>query len=328
MIEISQDEIVSSWKGDIIKPLVSILCDCYNHEKFLDQTIQGFLKQKTNFPFEIIIHDDASTDTSASIIRKYEQKYPLLIKPIYQVKNQYSNKDINIWVDYTFPKALGKYIALCEGDDYWTDQDKIQKQFDFLENNDDFVICWTDYLNDIDSKITKNMFINTLPNVYPIDFDNLFNPYCTLTLTSFFKKSAIDLKKYKKMQHTKDNTLYALALVNGKGAYLNFCTSVYRIHPKGMFSLKSSFFQKYTSYLNVKELYDEIEESKTKNIKFTVDTLLKDSALEALKLHCQGNKLDFQQKDAIMKYLKQSKFSNKFKFFKIYLKNRFLSKGK
>ena len=86
--------------------------------------------QKTDFPFEILIHDDASTDGTADIIREYEAKYPDIIKPIYQTENQYS-KGIKVSQVYQFPRAKGKYIALCEGDDYWTDPYKLQKQVDF-----------------------------------------------------------------------------------------------------------------------------------------------------------------------------------------------------
>jgi len=89
--------------------------------------------QKTTFPFEILIHDDASTDGTADIIREYEVKYPDIIKPIYQTENQYS-RGINPYLAFVYPRAQGKYIALCEGDDYWIDPLKLQKQVEFLEN--------------------------------------------------------------------------------------------------------------------------------------------------------------------------------------------------
>ena len=113
--------------------LVSICCITYNHEKYIRDAIEGFLMQKTDFPFEVLIHDDASTDGTADIIREYETKYPDIIKPIYQTENQYS-KGIKISATYNYPRAKGKYIALCEGDDYWIDPYKLQKQVDFLEH--------------------------------------------------------------------------------------------------------------------------------------------------------------------------------------------------
>ena len=114
--------------------IVSICCATYNHQKYIRDAIEGFLMQKTTFPFEILIHDDASTDGTADIIREYEAKYPDIIKPIYQRENQYS-KGIKISQVYQFPRAQGKYIALCEGDDYWIDPLKLQKQVDYMERN-------------------------------------------------------------------------------------------------------------------------------------------------------------------------------------------------
>lgn len=124
------------------KPLVSVCCITYNHEPYIRDAIEGFLLQKTAFPIEIIIHDDASTDKTAEIIKSYANKYPDLIFPIYQTENQYSKGIRRIAVIFTFPKVRGKYIALCEGDDYWTDPFKLQKQVDFMEENPDCSVCF------------------------------------------------------------------------------------------------------------------------------------------------------------------------------------------
>lgn len=113
---------------------VSISCLAYNHSDYIRKCLESFLMQKTNFSFEVIIHDDASTDNTASIIKEYEDKFPKIIKPIYQKENQYS-KGVKPTAKFNFPRCKGKYIALCEGDDYWTDPLKLQKQVDFLENN-------------------------------------------------------------------------------------------------------------------------------------------------------------------------------------------------
>ena len=120
--------------------MVSICCLVYNHEKYLRQCLDGFVKQKTNFKFEVLIHDDASTDSSAAIVREYEEKYPDLIKPIYQTENQHS-KGIRITYTYQYPRVTGKYIAFCEGDDYWSDENKLQKQFDLMEMHPECSLC-------------------------------------------------------------------------------------------------------------------------------------------------------------------------------------------
>ncbi len=123
-------------------PLVSICCITYNHEKYIKDAIEGFLMQKTSFPIEIIIYDDASTDKTVDIIKEYEAKYSELFNCMYQKENQYSKGVRGIVAKFTFPLAKGKYIALCEGDDYWTDSNKLQKQVDFLEVNPEYTMCF------------------------------------------------------------------------------------------------------------------------------------------------------------------------------------------
>ena len=121
--------------------LVSICCLTYNHGQYIRQCLDGFMMQKTTFPFEVLIHDDASTDRTADIIHEYEAKYPDIIKPIYQKENQYS-KGVRISPTFQYPRAKGKYIALCEGDDYWIDPYKLQKQVDFLEDHSEYSMCF------------------------------------------------------------------------------------------------------------------------------------------------------------------------------------------
>lgn len=120
--------------------MVSVCCMVYNHEKYLRRCLDGFIMQKTDFRYEVLIHDDASTDGSADIIREYEKKYPDIIKTIYQKENQYS-KGVAIDQTFLYPMATGKYIALCEGDDYWCNEYKLQKQFDALEQHPECKMC-------------------------------------------------------------------------------------------------------------------------------------------------------------------------------------------
>lgn len=122
--------------------LVSIHCLTYNHEKFIAEAIDSFLMQKTNFKFEILLHDDASTDRTQEIIKQYELQYPELIKPIYQTENQYSKgNSVNAVNLINLNRAKGKYIAVCEGDDYWIDPYKLQKQVEYMEKNPDCSLC-------------------------------------------------------------------------------------------------------------------------------------------------------------------------------------------
>jgi glycosyltransferase involved in cell wall biosynthesis len=167
------------------KPLVSVCCITYNHENFIAQAIEGFLIQKTNFPIEIIIHDDASTDNTQQVIRQYFEKYPELIVPIFQTENQYSKK-VDIEEVIVFPSARGKYIALCEGDDYWTDPYKLQKQVDFLEENPDYGMVYTKARA---FEQQSNTYIKTVFGKPFKSFESLFFNIGIPTLTTVFRSS-------------------------------------------------------------------------------------------------------------------------------------------
>ncbi|MDE5757746.1 MAG: glycosyltransferase, partial [Allobaculum sp.] len=125
--------------------MVAIQCITYNHEPYIRDALEGFVMQKADFPFVAIVHDDASTDNTAEIVKEYAAKYPDIILPIYEEENQYSKRDgslshlLHITLNYT----RAKYIALCEGDDYWIDPLKLQKQVDFLESHPNYGMCYT-----------------------------------------------------------------------------------------------------------------------------------------------------------------------------------------
>lgn len=126
------------------KPLVAIECLVYNHEPYLRECLEGFIIQKTNFPFLVVIHDDKSTDNSVEIIHEYVNKYPNIFIPIYEKENQYSKGDdtLDRIVEDVIYQTKAKYVAYCEGDDYWIDPLKLQKQVDFLENHPDYSMCF------------------------------------------------------------------------------------------------------------------------------------------------------------------------------------------
>ena len=120
--------------------LVTVFCLAYNHEKYIRTTFEGFVKQKTSFKFKVLVHDDCSTDSTPEIIREYMEKYPDLFEAIFQEENQYQ-KGIDIEDKFVFPKLDGKYVAVCEGDDYWTDPNKLQMQVDYMEKHPDCTLC-------------------------------------------------------------------------------------------------------------------------------------------------------------------------------------------
>lgn len=120
---------------------VSIICLAYNQAQFIEQTIESCLGQTADFAYEILIHDDASTDGTSEIIREYSDKYPKIVKATFETMNQISQGNAN-FLDDMFKRAEGEYIALCDGDDYWIDNRKLQKQVDYLENNKDCHVCF------------------------------------------------------------------------------------------------------------------------------------------------------------------------------------------
>lgn len=173
-------------------PLVSVVCTTYNHEKYIRQTLDGFIIQKTSFPIEIIVHDDASTDSTALIIKEYEKQYPNLFHNIYRLENWYSHKK-NIW-KYLFQEvARGKYIALCEGDDYWIDPLKLQRQVDFLEAHEDYGLVHTNfcfYSDDTGRVLHNGSKRYNIKNGYI--FKELFSGCWIKTLTVCFRKVLVN----------------------------------------------------------------------------------------------------------------------------------------
>lgn len=215
-----------------IEPLVSINCLTYNHEAFIGDTIDGFLMQKTDFTYEVLIHDDASTDQTANIIRKYQKEFPNIIKPIYQKENYYST-GVSISKQFQYPRVRGKYLAVCEGDDYWTDPYKLQKQVDFLEAHTDYGLVYTDAdsLSDSTNIITKSVFKNIL-GVKDNTFENFLIYTWWLAPCTWMIRFDV-YKKYKCLQNNRhiagDFPLLLIMSKNSKIYFLQESTAVYRI---------------------------------------------------------------------------------------------------
>lgn len=122
------------------KIMVSVMCTAFNHGEYIRQALEGMVNQQTDFDYEILINDDVSTDNTADIIREFEAKYPEKVRAFFPEKNLYS-QNIDVYYHSFFPNARGKYVAFCEGDDYWTDMTKLQRQVDFLESHPDYSAC-------------------------------------------------------------------------------------------------------------------------------------------------------------------------------------------
>ena len=221
-----------------IRPKVSIVCHAFNHEEYISDAIESFLIQETNFPVDIIINDDCSSDNTAKIIRKYQNLYPEIIKPIYRKHNLYSNKK-SFTLDL-YIQAEGDYIAYCDGDDYWTSKNKLQMQFETLEKNTDHIFCGHITTNFVDIKLDKIQFVN---------FNQILNDEMIAHTSSFFFKNI-----FKKFSNNKSklpeyffygfNGDYSLSIYltqYSECIVLPYNMSYYRIHSKGSFnSLKNN----------------------------------------------------------------------------------------
>lgn len=220
-------------------PVVSITCITYNQELYIARAIESFLMQKTTFPFEIIIHDDASTDNTANIIREYALKYPDLIFPIFQNENKWS-KGINPAFEYVIPKCKGKYIAVCEGDDYWTDTYKLQKQVDFLEANSDFCIHHHGFINISSSGKLLNFSPERKSSTNIEDYLSGKEPYGPKTCTMMFRNDQKSIKEMSSLPYVCDTVLFVKFLSKGcKMAYSHEMMAAYRIHEGGIWSMQN-----------------------------------------------------------------------------------------
>ena len=227
------------------QPLVSILCATYNQKDYISQTIEGFLMQKVNFPIEIIIHDDASTDGTADIVKQYAEKYPDLITPILQTENQHSKKT-GIWSTFIYPKARGKYFAECEGDDYWTDPDKLQRQIDFLESHPDYIYSHTsfkyyDQANGVfleDTSVKENLRIQQEEpekiGIYILDHNRYRIQTVTTVFRSDFRSKITDKFAVSKYFYMGDTQNFFFAFLNGKIHFDPTPTAVYRLTPHSL----------------------------------------------------------------------------------------------
>lgn len=176
-------------KNDTEEIIVSIRCLTYNQEPFIRQCLDGFVNQKTTFRFEAIVHDDASTDGTAEIVREYAEKYPEIIKPIFEEKNLWC-RDYNLLVKKMQTACTGKYVAFCEGDDFWTDSYKLQKQVDFMESHPEYVMIATNYdIIDRDGKLIEE--IRREEDEYV--FDDFLRWNRVGTLTVLYRKNCLEL---------------------------------------------------------------------------------------------------------------------------------------
>lgn len=262
-------------------PLVSISCVTYNQAPYIKECLDSFLMQQTDFAFEILINDDASTDGTREIIEEYASKYPEIIFPLYQSENQYSKGVRGMMLRFNFPRCRGKYIALCEGDDYWTDPLKLQKQVDFLEKNEDVNLCF----HRANLFQNKEFAMHQIPDNFE---ENSFSYIELLRHYNFITTASVVFRKPEKFYSPDwyfslpfgDLGMYKLFLNKKKIYCLKDIMSVYRIHEKGVWSSLGEikghenylrFYQNIYQALNIEE--KKVVKKKAKEVQLKIAKL-------------------------------------------------------
>ena len=235
---------------------VAIWMVTYNHEAYIEQAIESVMAQKTSFPFKLFIGEDCSSDETKSICKKLSDKYPDTIELVVNTTNLGPTQNAFQIYDLCL-KSEAKYIALLEGDDYWTDTLKLQKQVDFLETNTEYTFSLTRFLTyyQDSTKEDKNahFFIDETNLVY--NFDMFTKGWYGGTLTLLFRATAFNLSEAKNYSHFRDVHLYTMLLKKGHGVCQNFTSAVYRKHDDGVYSSASNLQRAEIAVLCYQELF-------------------------------------------------------------------------
>lgn len=305
---------------------VSICCVTYNQQEYIKEALDTFLKQKTNFKYEIIVHDDASTDNTVKIIKQYSKKYPNLVIPILEKENQYNIKPNSI-LEICFKKARGKYIALCDGDDGFIDKNKLMKQIEYMDANPNISLC-THSTKVVD---TNGNFIENI-SPYPNGIVNiemfLKDTKSMHTSSMVFRKR--DIKKLPNYFHQAtvgDLPLKLHLLSLGDGYHFDKVMSFYRANAIGSWSLneKKDIYRLEKNHKMEMNVYNQFN----KETEYIYDELVKSRILyKEFNYYLRTNNFNEIYKEKYRTLYKKLSFKQRVKLkikrinfiYKIYLK--------
>lgn len=235
-----ETEIIAGWHTSASAPTVSICCATYNHEAYIEDAICGFLAQETNFPFEVIIRDDASEDGTTAIVKQYAARYPNIVKAVINPENEFRKgiRPSQIW-----PKlASGKYLAICEGDDFWTSPHKLQKQVELLERHPEAVmsVALTDFFRQEDGVVerVRTTTASSSELIYFEELQGLYFHTSTYVIRAILF-SAVVRDHFFGNTAMGDTALRAILITHGPFAVLPEVVSVYRITGAGIWTALS-----------------------------------------------------------------------------------------
>lgn len=259
---------------------VSVICLAFNHEKYIEKTLQGFVNQKTTFKYEVLINDDASKDGTKNIIIDYCNRYPDIFVPFLQEENQFS-KGVSITRDILLPRAKGKYIAFCEGDDFWIDENKLQMQFEVLEMHPECSLCVhpVNCINEDGSmsgstipSCTKGYVEGVLEENFVCKLIWCRGRYPFQTSSYFMRKQALDIWINKETDFgykmTGDVRYLRLAIKEGMFYYINKYMSNYRMFSIGSWTSSRKeessemLISRFINNINNEKLFDELTDYK------------------------------------------------------------------
>lgn len=235
---------------------VSIVCITYNQEPYIRKVLDSFVNQKTNFKIQIIIHDDASTDGTKEILEEYKSRYNDLFDLVLQEENKYS-QGIDILGTYVFPLVKGKYIAYCEGDDYWPDLNMLQKQYDFLEAHPEYSACAgvTRYFNDDNEEVHNPLPSQKYAGKDANEYDYLNIPEANIATNTVMQRFSIVDDKYLKAKRESSRVGDILIMVKlfeaGKVYVFNDVFQIHRIQSRANAS-------NYNKVFNWKERFEDV----------------------------------------------------------------------
>ena len=265
------------------QPKVSVIIITYNHSKYISSCLEGVLKQITNFTIECLVGDDFSNDGTSSIISNFEEQNKNLIFHIRRNTNlgQFTgNGRLNLL--HSLSLARGKFIAICDGDDFWTDPYKLQKQADYLEENPDCSFCFTDCqikrknnLQEIHPNINKKIKFDG------IDFADQPGSIAQTCTWLVRREYILNLPNWVKSSYTGDWCMQVHFSKYGKGGYIPEKTAVYRIHDKGVWSKLSPFEGWRKNFEFYKAAIKQFNEKSSRN---RLEKRIRNTIIDALEL--------------------------------------------
>ena len=225
-----------------MKHTITVIVMTYNQKDYIRESLDSILRQKINVDFNILIHDDCSSDGTSEIIDEYKKQYPDKIEVIHQKDRTYPVVGFNgMLYTYVVPKIESDYIAYCDGDDYWTDDEKIKKQYDFMVSHPEYSMCFhSAYQLRPNNDMSSKWFIKDEGDIDMSDIISERPGVCVATSSIFLRGEVFkDFSDWRKKYPVEDVPMYITAAMQGKIHRLKDVMCVYRQFAVGSWSAQN-----------------------------------------------------------------------------------------